>query len=165
VVNTLLRLVGLRGLTRAWLGDPAVALPALILVTTWMWTGFNMIVLLAAFHSLPGEVLEAAELDYCGWMKKLWFIIIPLLRPTIVSLFILSFVGKMKVFDLVWVTTRGGPLWATETVSTYVYKRAFDWSTFDLGYPSAIACIWFAIVLAGVLLLSMVFRQRHKLEF
>jgi raffinose/stachyose/melibiose transport system permease protein len=165
VIDTLLRLVGLGSLARAWLGDPAVALPALIVVTTWMWTGFNMIVLLAAFHSLPGEVIEAAELDHCSWLQKLWFIMIPLLRPTIVNLFILSFVGKMKVFDLVWVTTRGGPLWATETVSTYVYKRAFDWSTFDLGYPSAIACIWFVIVLACVTVLSVIFRQRRKLEF
>jgi multiple sugar transport system permease protein/raffinose/stachyose/melibiose transport system permease protein len=165
VVNTVLRAVGLSNLAQAWLGDPAVALPSLIVVTTWMWTGFNMIVLLAAFHSLPGEVLEAAELDNCGWLRKLWFIIIPLLRPTILSLFTLSFVGKMKVFDLVWITTRGGPLWSTETVSTYVYKRAFEWSTFDLGYPSAIACIWFVIVLASVTLLSLIFRQRQKLEF
>ena len=48
----------------------------------------------------------------------------------------LSFIGKMMIFDLVWIMTGGGPLWSTETVSTYVYKRAFDWNTFDLGYPS-----------------------------
>jgi multiple sugar transport system permease protein/raffinose/stachyose/melibiose transport system permease protein len=74
-------------------------------------------------------------------------------------------VGKMKIFDLVWITTQGGPLWATETVSTYVYKRAFQWSTFDLGYPSTIATIWFAIVLGGVLLLTWLFRQRERLEY
>lgn len=163
--NMLLRLLGLGGLVRSWLGDPATALPALILVTTWMWTGFNMVVLLAALHSLPSEVLEAAELDRCGWFGKLRFMMVPMTQPTILNLLILSFVGKMKVFDLVWVTTRGGPLWSTETVSTYVYRRAFDWNTFDLGYPSAIACIWFVIVLAGVLAISRLFRQRYKLEF
>lgn len=164
-VNTLLRVLGLEGWTRSWLGNPNTALPALIFVTTWMWTGFNMVVLLAALHSLPSEVLEAAELDNCTWMKKLWFVIIPLIKPTFLNLIVLSFVGKMKVFDLVWIMTKGGPLWATETVSTYVYKRAFEWNTFDLGYPCTIATIWFVIVLAGVLLLSFLFRQREKLEY
>ena len=163
--NMLLRAVGLEEWTRVWLGDPNVALPALIFVTTWMWTGFNMVVLLAALHSLPSEVMEAAELDNCGWFKKLWFVIIPLVRPTILNLIVLSFVGKMKVFDLVWIMTKGGPLWATETISTYVYKRAFEWTTFDLGYPCSIASVWFVIVLAGVLLLTFLFRQRGKLEY
>lgn len=164
-INVLLRSIGLGKWARAWLGDPKTALWALIFVTTWMWTGFNMVVLLAALHSLPPEVLEAGELDNCGWFKKLWFIVIPMIRPTILNLIVLSFVGKMKVFDLVWITTKGGPLWRTETVATYVYKRAFEWSTFDLGYASTIASIWFFIILGGVLLLSWLFRQREKLEY
>ena len=61
------------------------------------------------------------------------------IRATLLNLIVLSFIGKMKIFDLVWITTKGNPLWATETVSTYVYKRAFEWTTFDLGYPSTIA--------------------------
>jgi multiple sugar transport system permease protein/raffinose/stachyose/melibiose transport system permease protein len=61
--------------------------------------------------------------------------------------------------------TQGGPLWSTETVSTYVYKRAFEWNTFDLGYPSAVAAVWFVVVLAFVLGLSLVFRQRERLEY
>ena len=102
-----------------------------------------MIICLAALYALPGEVLGAAELDNCGWCAKLVYIIIPMLRPTLVNLLVLSFIGKMMIFDLVWIMTGGGPLWSTETVSTYVYKRAFDWNTFDLGYPSAIAVLWF----------------------
>jgi multiple sugar transport system permease protein/raffinose/stachyose/melibiose transport system permease protein len=165
VANALLRFVGLDAWARAWLGNPSTALPALIFVTTWMWTGFNMVVLLAALSSLPSEVLEAAELDNCDWAKKLWFVIIPMVRPTILNLVVLSFIGKMKIFDLVWITTQGGPLWSTETVSTYVYKRAFEWSTFDLGYPSAIAAIWFAFVLTGVLMLTWLFRSPERLEY
>lgn len=164
-VNVLLRTLGLGAWAQAWLGNPRTALPSLIFVTTWMWTGFNMVVLLAALHSLPSEVLEASELDNCGWFKKLWFVIIPLIKPTLLNLLVLSFVGKMKIFDLVWIMTKGGPMWATETVSTYVYKRAFEWSTFDLGYASTIASIWFFIVLCGVLLLTRLFRQREKLEY
>lgn len=164
-LNVILRSIGLENLAMSWLGDPTIALPALIMVTTWMWTGFNMVVLLAALHSLPSEVLEASELDNCNWLKKLWFVIIPLIRPTILNLIVLSFVGKMKIFDLVWIMTKGGPLWSTETVSTYVYKRAFEWNTFDLGYPCSIASVWFFIVLAGVLTLTFLFRQRDKLEY
>lgn len=163
--NAILRAVGLGAYVQAWIGDPKLALPSLIFVTTWMWTGFNMVVLLAAMHSLPAEVLEAAELDNCGWAAKLWHVVMPLIRPTILNLVVLSFIGKMKIFDLVWITTKGGPLWSTETVSTYLYKRAFEWSTFDLGYPSTIAVVWFVIVLAGVLGLTWLFRTRERLEY
>jgi ABC-type sugar transport system permease subunit len=83
----------------------------------------------------------------------------------VLNLLVLSFIGKMKIFDLVWIMTKGGPLWSTETVSTYLYKRAFDWSTFDLGYPSTLASVWFVIVLVAVLAFTRVFRLRDKLEF
>ena len=165
IANRLLVWVGLADWRRAWLGDPSIALWALIFVDVWKWAGFNMIVCLAALHGLPSEVLEAAELDHCGWFSKLFFVIIPMIRGTLAALLVLGFIGKMKVFDLVWIMTRGGPLWSTETVSTYVYKRAFDWNTFDLGYPSALASVWFGVVLAGVILLSRLFRQRDKVEY
>lgn len=165
VVNVVLRAVGLSHWARPWLGDPATALPAVMLITTWMWAGFNMVVLLAALHALPSEVMEAADLDNCGWLAKIRFVVVPMILPTLVNLLILSFVGKMKIFDLVWVTTRGGPLWATETVSTYTYKRAFEWSTFDLGYPSAIAVVWFVIIIAVVVGLNLLTRRRGTLEY
>jgi ABC-type sugar transport system permease subunit len=165
LLNTVLRTIGLGSLERSWLGDPGTALWAVLVTHLWKWLGFNMIICLAALHALPEEVLGAAELDNCGWFAKLIYIIVPMLRPTLVNLTILSLIGKMMMFDLVWIMTRGGPLWATETVSTYVYKRAFDWNTFDLGYPSAIAVLWFAIILVFVLLLSGLLRQRERLEY
>lgn len=164
-LNLLLRALGLDNWAKAWLGDPATALPALIIADSWKWIGFNMVVCLAALHSLPTEVLEAAELDDCGWWAKLVYIIVPMLRATLLNLLVLAFISRMKVFDLVWVTTRGGPLWATETASTYIYKRAFEWRSFDLGYPSAIAVIWFLVVIAAVVGLTAMLRQREKLEF
>lgn len=165
VVNEALRAVGLGSLARSWLGDPNTALAALIVTHAWKWAGFNMVVCLAAIHSLPSEVLEAAELDNCGWGAKLRHVIVPMLRPTLLNLYVLAFIGKMKVFDLVWIMTGGGPLWATETVSTYVYKRAFNWNTFDLGYPSAIATVWFGVVCAAVMILNRVFQSRERLEY
>ncbi len=164
-INTVLRWIGLGQLAHPWLGDPNTALWAVLATQTWKWAGFNMIVFLAALYALPADILGAAELDHCGWLAKVIYVILPMLRPTTVSLVVLSFVGKMMVFDIVWVMTRGGPLWSTETVSTYVYQRAFDWSTFDLGYPSAIAVLWFILILVFVALLTTLFREREKLEY
>jgi ABC-type sugar transport system permease subunit len=165
LANAVLRFLGLSAFEQSWLGHPSTALWSVLVAHDWKWLGFNMIVFLAALHALPGEVLGAAELDNCGWLGKLVYIITPMLRTTIVNLLVLSFIGKMMVFDLIWVMTGGGPLWSTETVSTYVYKRAFEWNTFDLGYPSAIAVLWFIIILVFVAVMSRLLRQRDRLEF
>jgi ABC-type sugar transport system permease subunit len=164
-LNEILRAIGLGALEHSWIGDPQTALWAVMGAHLWKWLGFNMIVFLAALHALPADVLGAAELDNCGWFAKTVFVIIPMLRATLVNLLVLSFIGKMMIFDLVWIMTQGGPLWSTETVSTYVYKRAFDWNTFDLGYPSAIAVLWFLIIIAFVVVINAMFRQRERLEF
>ena len=163
--NGLLRWLGLGAWAHIWLGDPRTALWAVILVDAWKWVGFHMVVCLAALHSLPREVIEAAELDNCGFWQKLVFVEIPLIRTTLVGLLILAFIGKMKVFDLVWIMTKGGPLWSTETLATYTYKRAFEWQTFDLGYPSAIAVVSFLLVITIVLAASWLVRRRERLEF
>ena len=165
LANLLLRGIGLGPLAHSWLGDPSTALWAVMASHLWKWAGFNMVVCLAALYALPAEVLEAAALDHCGWVRRLVFIMVPMIWPTLLNLLILSFIGKMKVFDLVWIMTQGGPLWSTETVSTYVYKRAFEWSTFDLGYPSAIAALWFLVVLGFTLGLTWLFWQRDRLEY
>jgi len=165
VVNTVLRGIGLDGFARAWLGNPATALWAVLAAQIWKWLGFNMIVFLAALHALPADILGAADLDNCGWAAKLRYIILPMLWPTVTTLLILSLIGKMLAFDVVWIMTGGGPLWSTETVSTYVYKRAFNWNTFDLGYPSAMAVLWFILILAFVALVTGLMRQRDKIEF
>jgi ABC-type sugar transport system permease subunit len=165
LANAALRWVGLGAFEQSWLGQPSTALWSVLVAHEWKWLGFNMIVFLAALHALPTEVLGAAELDNCGWSAKLVYIIAPMLRATIVNLLVLSFIGKMMVFDLVWVMTGGGPLWSSETVSTYVYKRAFEWNTFDLGYPSAIAVLWFVIILAFVAIMTRWLRRRDRLEF
>ncbi len=165
VANLLLRGIGLGSWAHSWLGDPSTALWAVMATHVWKWTGFNMVVCLAALYALPPEVLEAAELDNCGWLRKFVFIMVPMTWRTLLNLLILSIIGKMKVFDLVWIMTSGGPLWSTETVSTYVYKRAFEWNSFDLGYPSTVATVWFIVILGVVLGLTSLLRQRDRLEY
>ncbi len=165
MANLVLRAIGLGQYAQAWLASPTTALPALILVTSWMFAGFNMVVMLAAIHAIPAEYVEAARVDGAGPWHRLLHIIVPLLRPTMVNLAILDFIGKMKQFALVWVMTRGGPMWGTETVATYVIKRAFEWKTLDLGYPSAIAVIWFVIIFGLTYGLTRFLQRREALEF
>jgi ABC-type sugar transport system permease subunit len=165
MANLVLRAIGLGKYAEAWLANPTTALPALILVTTWMFTGFHMVILLTAMHTIPQEYLEAAWVDGAGAWHRAFHIIIPLLRPTLVNLIILDFIGKMKQFALVWVMTRGGPMRGTETVATYVIKRAFEWKTLDLGYPSAIAVIWFVIIFGLSVGLMRFMQRREALEF
>lgn len=147
LLNKLLGLLHLSVLEHAWLGDPNTALFSLIFVTTWVWAGFNMILLLAAVSSVSQDITEAAKIDGAGYWYTVFYVVIPIIKPVILNAMILCFIGKMKVFDLIWVTTKGGPLWATETVATYTVKRAFYWGTFEKGYPSAMAAMWFLVIL------------------
>jgi ABC-type sugar transport system permease subunit len=165
MANLVLRAIGLGRYAEAWLASPVTALPALILVTTWMFTGFHMVVLLTALHTIPQEYIEAAWVDGADRWQRTFHIVIPLLRPTLVNLAILDFIGKMKQFALVWVMTRGGPMRGTETVATYVIKRAFEWKTLDLGYPSAIAVIWFIIIFGLSYGLTRFLQRREAMEF
>jgi len=165
VANIVLHWLGLGAYEQSWLGNPTTALWAVLVTHLWKWLGFNMIISLAALYAIPTEVLGAAELDNCGWLAKLVYVIVPMLRPTLVNLLVLSFIGKMMIFDLVCIMSFCNAPATTETVSTYVYKRAFDWNTFDLGYPSAIAVLWSLIILLFVALMTQLLSQRDKLEF
>ncbi len=162
IVNVILRPIGL---DHVWLADPWTALPALISVTTWRFIGFNFVILLASLASVPEEIIDAAIVDGAGHWKRISRVILPMLKLTVISLMLLCFVGKMRVFELVWVMTRGGPAGQTETVATYIQKRAFEWNTLDMGYPSAIAVVWFIVVFASWLVLSRIFMRDEALEF
>ena len=117
----------------------------------------------ADLSAVPGELEEAAQIDGASRWQVIRHVLLPLLRPTIVTALILSFIGKMNAFNVVWVLTNGGPLHFSETVATYVQKRAFNWSTLDLGYPSAIAVLWFGVVVVGIGLISR--RLRGRVEY
>jgi ABC-type sugar transport system permease subunit len=164
-VNLVMRGLGLDALALNWLGRPDTVLLALIVVTTWKFIGFNMVILLAALSSIPEELIDAARIDGADRFRLVSRIIVPLIRPTITNLLILSFIGKTKLMDLVWVMTRGGPMNFSETVATYVQKRAFDWRTLDLGYPSAIAVLWFVVVFGLSVLLMVILHRRETVEF
>jgi multiple sugar transport system permease protein/raffinose/stachyose/melibiose transport system permease protein len=161
LLNKMLISVGLGNFTHAWLGKPDTALPSLIFVTTWVWTGFNMILLLSAVSTVSDDVLEAARIDGASYWRTVFNIIIPIIKPMILNAMILCFIGKMKVYDLIYVTTKGGPAWSTETVATYTVRRAFNWDVIERGYPSAMATLWFVLIMLVSVLANRAVRKSY----
>jgi raffinose/stachyose/melibiose transport system permease protein len=135
--------IGLGDAYHPWLADPATVLVALFFIITWKYFGFHMILLLAGLQGIPRELEEAAAIDGATRRQALRYVTLPLLGPTIrVSVF-LSIIGSLQLFDLVWVTTRGGPVNASNTMAVYMFDRGFV--RFQFGYGSAVAVILFLI--------------------
>lgn len=153
VLNYALRHVGLGRFALNWLGRTDTPLAIVILVHLWNTFGYSFVMLLSGMSTVKEELLDSARIDGARRGQVNRRIIIPLLLPIVSTVFLLSLLGKMRVFDVAYVLTRGGPLHATETVATYVQLRAFAWKSIDLGYPSAIAVTWFylAVLVVGLL--------------
>jgi raffinose/stachyose/melibiose transport system permease protein len=135
--------IGLGELYQPWLADPDTVLIALFFIITWKYFGFHMILLLAGLQNIPREVEEAAAIDGASRWQGIRYVTLPLLGPTLrVSVF-LSIIGSLQLFDLVWVTTRGGPVNASNTMAVYMFDRGFV--RFQFGYGSAVAVILFLI--------------------
>ena len=154
LLNVTLRAIGLDALALNWLGRRDTPLWVVIFVHYWGTFGYSFILLLAGLTAIPHELVEAAYIDGASTVQAALRVLLPLLRPTFVTVLILSFMGKMRAFDVVWVLTKGGPMHFSETVATYVQKRAFGWGSLDLGYPSAMAVVWFGVVMVSVGLIT-----------
>jgi raffinose/stachyose/melibiose transport system permease protein len=133
--------IGLGDAYHPWLADPNTVLVAMFFVISWKYFGFHMILMLAGLQGIPRELEEAAAIDGASRWQGIRFVTLPLLGPTIrVSVF-LSIIGALQLFDLVWVTTRGGPVNASNTMAVYMFDRGFV--RFQFGYGSAVAVILF----------------------
>jgi raffinose/stachyose/melibiose transport system permease protein len=143
LVDLLLRSISPGLESTAWLGNPSTVLYAVFAVITWKYFGYHMILYIAGLQNIPPELEEAAQIDGCGALQTLRYITIPLLGSTIRLSIYLSVLGSLQIFDLVWVMTTGGPVSASDTMATYLYK--FGFQRFQLGYGSAIATIMFMI--------------------
>lgn len=145
IVTSLMRSMGLGNLVRVWLGDPDVALYSVIAVICWQFIPYYMIYFLSAMTAIPGEMREAALIDGATEAQYFWQIMLPLLKGSVKAAVIVSLVGSLKYFDLIYVMTGGGPVGATELMATYMYKNAFI--TFRMGYGSTVAMAMFIIVM------------------
>jgi raffinose/stachyose/melibiose transport system permease protein len=144
-----LEAIGAGGLVHEWLADPDVVLYSLFFVISWKYFGFHMVLILAGLQQIPKELGEAAAIDGASSWQTFRHVTLPLLGPTIrVSVF-LSIIGALQLFDIVWVTTKGGPIGASSTMATYLYEN-FRRGLF--GYASAVSIVIFAIALVVALL-------------
>jgi multiple sugar transport system permease protein len=141
--NTLLAKVGIVGPN--WLFSTTWAMPAMIILGNWRGIGFAMLVFLAGLQGIPEEYYEAATIDGASEWQKIRFITVPLLSPTTFFIFVISLIGAFQTFDQFYITTQGGPAFATTTLVLYIYNNAFSY--FKMGYAGALAMVLFLCIL------------------
>ena len=158
IVNAILSGIGAISSQHEWLADPGSALAVVTCINIWSGYPFFMISILAGLQGIPRDLYEAAEVDGAGPVRRFWSITIPQLKPIIVSMALLDLIWTSQQFALIWMTTGGGPLSATEMLSTFTYKLAF--SEYDFAGASASAVI--VLVLSMILAFFYVRSQRAR---
>ncbi|MEV7403173.1 sugar ABC transporter permease [Streptomyces sp. NPDC091267] len=143
LLNSMLRGIGLDGI--GWLVEEKYAMWAVVLVTVWWTVGFNFLLYLAALQAVPDHLHEAAAIDGAGAWRRLWSITLPQLRRTTGLIAVLQVLASLKVFDQIYLLTRGGPNGSTRPVLEYIYDTGF--TGYRLGYASAISYVFFAILI------------------
>ncbi|MEX1140341.1 MAG: sugar ABC transporter permease [Bacteroidota bacterium] len=157
LLNYVLSWVGIDAID--WLGDPAWAMPAIILLSVWKGFGFNMIIFVAGLQNIPAELYEAARIDGASAWVQFKRITLPLLVPTTFFVGVITMINNVQLFAEPYVMTQGGPVNSTLSIVLLMYQEAFRW--WNLGYSASIAFVLFAIILVGAFLQSWV-QKRHS---
>jgi multiple sugar transport system permease protein len=144
LINMALQGIGIDG--PAWLADPVLAMPSIIAMAVWRNVGFAMVVFVAGLQAIPVVLYEAAAIDGAGRWQAFRHVTLPMLRPTILFMLVITTIGYLQLFEEPFVMTGGGPLDATLSVTMYMYQQGFGF--FNQGYASAIAYVLFVIVAA-----------------
>lgn len=159
MINTALRALGLGGLARAWLGEYSTALIAVGFIGTWVCTGLVTVLLMSGVTRVPQEYYEAARLDGAGWFRQFFSITIPSLRPEILVSLTLTIIAALKTFDVVYMTTAGGPGTSTTVPSYEVYYQAFKVGA--VGTTAALAVVLTIVIFLINLAVNLV-GEREK---
>lgn len=156
IVNSLLRKLGIPALD--WLGNPEIAIWAIVITNIWFGTPFTMLFLGSALNTIGKELYEAARVDGASKWQQFWYITIPALKPFIATTLILLTMWTVNLFGLQYVTTGGGPLFSTTTLSLYMYKNAFEFGNLSIG--SSIGFILLVInIIAAYFYVKLVQRE------
>jgi multiple sugar transport system permease protein len=142
LINILLGKLGVTGPN--WLASSALAMPSIIAMAVWRNVGFAMVVFVAGMQAIPAMLFEAAAIDGAGRWQAFRYVTLPMLRPTILFMLVITTIGYLQLFEEPFVMTDGGPLDATLSVTMYMYQQGFEF--FHQGYASAIAYVLFVIV-------------------
>ena len=158
LLNNVLQMIGLSNLTHDWLGSYGTAIGSVILVETWMWAGFNMFIFISGLQAIPEDYYESATLDGASAFAKLKNITLPLIVPSMTVVVTLSIAGGLKVFDIIYVLTNGGPGFDTQVLATYTYQ---SFSLGFLGESSAGSVILAVIVVIISFTMNRYFTKRE----
>lgn len=158
-LNAMLDAIGLGSWQQDWLGDTRLSLGAVIAVVCWQYVPFYMVLFMAGLASFPAELAEAAKLDGASEVTIFWKLKLPHLQGTFRTAVVLSVIGALRYFDLIYVMTGGGPEGSSELMATYMYRNVF--SSFQLGYGSTVASAMFIIV---ILIASLLLRISKRFE-
>lgn len=155
-LNALLRALGFS--PPAWASAPEWALPTLVLVDIWQWAPLVMVILLAGLRSIPPRVFEAARVDGSGRWQTFVNIVLPMLAPYMVVAFVLRFIDSFKVFDIIYILTKGGPGTSTQNLAYYTYDSGFG--RFEFGSAGALSIIQLVLLIVGTT--AILFAVRRK---
>lgn len=151
MVNTVLDLTGLGSLARNWLGDPQMSTISVVLVNEWIWAGFNMMIFAAGLVGIPQEIHQAAEVDGASGWKKLRLITVPMLNESFKIFSILAITGSLRVFDIIYVMTSGGPNNASDVPATLLYYEAFRYNHFGLSNSIGVFILVVSMLASAIL--------------
>ncbi len=154
IFNRLLSFVHLRG--PVWFASPVTAMTAIVVANLWVATPFDLLVLLAGLQGLPEEPIESAIVDGAGWFKRLWYVVLPLLRPAILAVLLIRLADAVRIFDIVYVLTGGGPGDSTQVFSSYIFTVSFN--NLDLSRGAAGSFIMVLITAVSSLIMVRRFR-------
>jgi multiple sugar transport system permease protein len=150
IINVALDWVG--GDRVAFFGDETLAIPTIALINVWRFVGYTALLIFAGLQTIPNQLYEAAALDGASEPRMFWSITMPLLRPVLALVMVITVVGSFQIFDTVAVTTEGGPINSTRVIYYYIYQQAFE--RFDLGYASAMS-VFLLVALSVVAYLQL----------
>jgi len=158
-INWILIHIGLGDLAQPWLAQTSTSLLVVIAVQIWSTIGFAFILFYAAMGQIEPEVVEAARIDGAGNVRLLWAIVVPSVRGTIFALLILNVIAALKLFDYPYLLTRGGPVYTSDFLGTYIFREAVSLS--NLGYASALAILLLILAVAISVVVSLRSRERE----
>jgi multiple sugar transport system permease protein len=158
VLNYLLSLIGIP--PQLWVFHPATVIPSLVLVETWQWTPLVMLIVLGGLAAIPSEPYESAMIDGASLWQVFRYITLPLITPFLFIAAMIRMIDAVKSFDIIYAITQGGPGSASETINLYLFSTAFIY--YDVGYASAIAIIFFALIVA---LAAVLIYMRQRMQW